>query len=179
LHRLFPILIASALSACGSDGIVVTREQAIVPDVEIHLRYLGTLGTVPTTVLANPFPQDKDSEAVVRVLSDTPVRPHLRYSAAPPVSSPTGYRMVVAFGTWPVGGDSYCRNPSLAPLPAPVDTTATHIVLCLGTVTLAESAAHTRRIAAPDDPRLARLLNDLLVALMLSPQRNNLESPAS
>jgi len=177
LHRLIPALIATALSACSTDGIVVTREQAIVPDVEIHLRYLGSLGSVPTSVLANPFPQDSDGEAVRRVLSDTPVRPHLRYSAAP-VNDPSGYRMVVAFGRWPVGGDSYCRNSGLTPLPAPMDTTAMHIVLCFGTATLAESAGHTGRIAAPDDPRLARLINDLLVALMLSPQRNNLESPA-
>lgn len=159
--------------------MIVTREQASVPYVEVHLRYLGSLGAVQTVVLADPFPQDASGDAVRRVLSATRIEPYLRYSATRPENDAYGYRMVVAFGGWPVGSDNYCRNPSLVPRPAPAETTEMHMVLCAGTSVLTESAARTRRVGSPDDPRFARLINDLLMALMLSPQRNDMESPTS
>jgi hypothetical protein len=165
------------LAACSGNGIVVTREQAIVSSVEIHLRYLGSLGAVETTVLANPFLQDGDSEAVRRVLSNTRISPSLRYTATRPANDPYGYRVVVAFGGWPIGGDNYCRNSNLAPRPPPSDKTEMHAVLCIGLAPLSEAAAHTMRIASPDDPRFARMISDLLMALMISSQRNDMESP--
>jgi hypothetical protein len=134
---------------------------------------------VQTTVLADPFPQDSNGEAVRRVLSATRVEPHLQYSPTRPANDPYGYRMVVAFGGWPVGGDNYCRNTMLAPRPGSADMTEMHMVLCAGSAPLTESAGRTRRITSPDDPRFARLISDLLTALMLSPQRTDTESPTS
>jgi hypothetical protein len=168
-----------ALAACSGDGISVTREQGIVPYVEIHLRYLGSLGAVQTTVLANPFTQDGDGEAVRHVLTSTRVEPYLRYTAARPANDVYGYRLVVAFGGWPAGGDNYCRNPDLSPRAAPAVTTEMHAVLCLGSAPLSEAAARTRRVASPDDPRFARLVSDLLVGLMVSSQRNDMDQPPS
>ena len=159
--------------------MIVTREQSYAPFLEIHLRYLASIGAVQTTVLANPFPADTDDEAIRRALIDTRVIRHLHYTAARPANDLYGYRVVVAFGTWPVGGDSYCRNTALAPRPVSTETTEMHAVLCLGPRPLSEAAARTRRVSGPDDPRFARLASDLLTGLTLATMRgtDELDSP--
>ena len=176
--RFFVLALALMLTACSNDGVTVTREQATVPYLEVHVRFLGSLGAVETTVLANPFPADGDGAAVRRILSAARVEPYIQYRATRPANDQYGYRLVVAFGRWPIGGDNYCRNPGLTPRPAPPDVTELHMVLCLGTRVLTESSAHTRRIASTDDPRFARLVADLLVGLMVTSQHEDIESPS-
>lgn len=173
----FLLMVAALLAACSGDAVVVTRDQAVVPYLDIHVRYLGSLGAVETTVLADPFPQDSDGSAVRRILSAARVEPYVQYRAARPANDHYGYRLVAAFGRWPVGGDNYCRNPGLMPRTASPDVTELHMVLCLGTQVLTEASAYTRRIASPDDPLFARLVTDLLVGLLVTSQRNDLESP--
>lgn len=177
--RCLWLSLAVGLAACNGDGVVVTREQPYAPFLEIHLRYLASIGAVQTTVLANPFLADTDDEAVRRTLTGTRVVPHLGYTVARPANDLYGYRVVVAFGTWPIGGDSYCRNTGLAPRPGSAETTEVHAVLCLGPRPLSEAAARTRRVIGPDDPRFARLASDLLTGLTLAATRgtDDLDSP--
>ncbi len=162
--RFLWLSFAVALAACSGDGVTLTREQATVAHVEIHLRYLGSLGAVETAVLAEPFPQDADGEAIRRVMSAARVEPRLRYVATRPANDLYGYRVVVAFGGWPIGGDSYCRNPALRPREASAEITEVQVVLCLGPSTLIETAGRTARMSSPEDPRFARLMTDLLTA---------------
>lgn len=161
--------LAAALAACS--GVLITREQSLEAFTEVHWRYLGSVGAVETALLAEPF----DAEAVRRVMADARIEPNLRYVATRPANDPYSYRVVVAFGSWPVGSDSYCRNPHLRPRPAPAGITEMHAVFCYGAITLVEAAGRTARIDSPDDPRFARLVSSLLAALQSSSRPSDME----
>jgi len=166
MRVVWPALLALALSACS--GVMITRDQALEASTEVHWRYLGSVGAVETTVLAEPFA----AEEIRRVMSAAGVEPRLRHTATRPANEPYSYRVVVAFGGWPVGGDSYCRNLDLRPGPASPGLTEMQAVLCLGPITLVEAAGRTARVDSAADPRFVRLVNSLLVALQ-SPSRPN------
>lgn len=164
MRILWPALLALALTACS--GVMITRDQALEASTEVHWRYLGSVGAVETTVLAGPF-ADED---IRRAMSAAGVEPRLRYVATRPANEPYSYRVVVAFGGWPVGGDSYCRNLDLRPGPATTGLTEMQAVFCLGPITLVEAAGRTAPVDSAGDPRFNRLVSSLLVALQ-SPSR--------
>jgi hypothetical protein len=172
---LFWLLLA--LAACTGGGVSVTRQQVIVASLDSHIRMLNSIGEIETVIVANPFPQDSQGAAIRAAMASTPVFPRLRYLPNRPAGDAYGYRVVTAFGGWPVGGDDYCRNPALAPRPPSTDITEVTAVLCVGTSVLSESAARTARIDDPGDPRLTRLMNATVLALFSQSSRFGIGVP--
>lgn len=177
MRKPYPIAIVLVLSACAADGVSVTRQQVAVRSLDSHLRFLNSLGEVQTVTLANPFAQDPNGMAIRTAMASTVVFPRLRYVPERPASDAYGYRVVVAFGGWPVGGDDYCRNPNLAPRPPSPDITEVTSVLCVGNSVLSEAGARTARIETPSDPRLTNLMNATVRALFSQSSRLGIGVP--
>jgi hypothetical protein len=176
-RRLLPLCFLASLAACSSSGVSVTRQQAMTADINPHLRMLGTVGEVQTVIKDNPFANDPSGNAVRTAMAATPVFPRLRFISERPAADAYGYRVVVGFGDWPVGGDNYCRNPDLQPRPGAADTTLVTAALCVGTSVVSEAAARTARVAGPGDPRLASLMSAVVQALFSQSDRLRLRGP--
>lgn len=153
--------------------MVITREQAIEASTEVHWRDPGRSAPRETTFLAEPFAADD----VRRVMTAAGVEPRLRYVATRPASHPYSYRVVVAFGGWPVGGNGYCRNPDLEPRPAPAVTTIVTAALCAGTSPVSEAAARTARVEGSGDPSLTSLMSAVIQALFDQSNRLRMRGP--
>ncbi len=110
-------------------------------------------------------------------MAAAPVYPRVRFVPERPAADAYSYRVVVAFGDWPVGGDSYCRHPDLEPRPALADTTIVTAALCVGTSAVSEAAARTARIDGPGDPRLTSLMSAVIQALFSQSDRLRLRGP--
>lgn len=177
MRRLAVLCVVAAAGACSSDGVTVTRQQTIVRSLDSHLRMLNTVGELHTDVRANPWPQDPQAAAIRAAMASTVVFPRLSYVPQQPAKDAYGYRVVVAFGGWPYGGDNYCRNPNLSPQPPATDITEVTSVLCVGASVLSEAAARTARIDDPGDPRLTKLMNATVQALLAQSNRLDLRSP--
>jgi hypothetical protein len=64
VYRLPLLCLLTALAACSSNGVSVTRQQVMTADISPHLRMLGTVGEVQTFIKANPFTTDTSGNAV-------------------------------------------------------------------------------------------------------------------
>lgn len=146
-------------------------------DIGPHVRMLATAGEVQTLVYDNPIPQDSGNATVRTAMAAARVHPRLNYSETRPSADAYGYRIVVGFGEWPVGGDSYCRNPDLRPRPASADITMVTAALCVGNQVVSEAAARSPRIQGAGDPRLNALMEATVRALLEQNNRLRLRSP--
>lgn len=146
-------------------------------DIGPHIRMLATTGEVQTLVYENPLAQDTGNAAVRTAMAAAPVYPRLLYSETRPAADAYGYRIVVGFGDWPVGGDSYCRNPDLRPRPASGDITIVTAALCVGNSVLSEASARGPRVQTAGDPRLNALMSATVQALLAQNDRFRLRSP--
>ena len=164
LLLLCPLAVLAA--ACSGDGVSVTRQQVMTADIGPHVRMLATTGEVQTLVYNNPIPQDAGNAAVRTAMTNARIYPQLRYSETRPATDAYGYRVVVGFGDWPVGGDSYCRNPDLRPREADADKTVVTAALCVGNQVVSEAAARSPRIQGSGDPRLNSLMEAVVQALL-------------
>ena len=159
------VCLATALGACAN-AVVVTRNYIPQRGVPGHADYAAALGPVPVVTVNSPFP----APAVLNALLTNDPRRH-QFTAEPPATLQGGYRVLLAFDR-PVGGGLHvCRDPFTGSAPAPAPAAApTRIsvygAFCLGPALLSEAVATAPRITTPDDPRLARLMGDLLIALM-------------
>lgn len=165
--RLLLCLATVLLAGCAG-GVTVTRNYIPQRGVPGHADYAVALGATPVVMLDNPFPPP----AVLAALQKNNPRPH-QFTAEPPASLEGGYRVLVAFDRLPAGGLGVCRGPFTAGAPAAAPagaptTTRVYGAFCLGPVLLSEAVATSPRISAPEDPLFARLMGDLIVALMPS-----------
>lgn len=177
MRNLYLVGIVLALTACTGDGVSVTRQQVVVPSLDSHIRMLNSIGEIEAVILANPFAQDPQGAAIRSAMARTVVFPRLRYLPSRPVGDAYGYRVVTAFGGWPVGGDDYCRNPTLAPRPPASEITEVTAVLCAGDSVLSEAGARTATISDPGDPRLTALMNATVRALFSQSSRLGIGVP--
>jgi hypothetical protein len=178
MKRYLPLLcVLTALAACSGNGVSVTRQQNMTSDIGPHIRMLATTGEVQTLVYENPIPQDAGNAAVRTAMASARVYPRLLYSETRPTSDAYGYRVVVGFGEWPVGGDSYCRNPELRPRPAAADVTVVTAALCVGNVVVSEAAARSPRLQGAGDPRLNALMEATVQALLAQNDRMRMRMP--
>jgi hypothetical protein len=175
--RFSPLWLIVLLAACTGEGVSVTRQQTVAPSLASHIRMLNSVGEIETVLLANPFPQDRQGNAIRAAMATTPVFPRLRYLPNRPAADAYGYRVVVAFGGWPVGGDDYCRSPDLQPRPPAPDITEVTAVLCVGSSVLSEAGARTGRVSDPGDPRLTKLMNATVLALFSQSSRFRMGVP--
>lgn len=159
---IFPVLIA--LTACAS-GVSISRNYIPQRGVPGHADYAATQGMTPVVMLNSPYP----APAVLAALQKNNSRP-LVLTSDPPANLKGGYRVLLAFGQIPTGGLYVCREPfgagASAPAPATAATTSVYGAFCLGPALLSEAVATTSRIDSATDPRLSRLMGDLLTALM-------------
>jgi hypothetical protein len=119
---------------------------------------------VPVVIARDPFPGDSaDAAAIAAMQHRNPGPPITFASAGVPASAPAPYRIIVAFGAPPVSG---CAAPAASTLRMAPDRTDVSAVFCLGNRVLSEATVSGPHVQGPDDPQLARLMQDLLSALM-------------
>lgn len=164
-------LLAVALAACSS-GVQITRDYIPQSGVPSHADYAAARGPTPVVMLNSPAsPAD-----ILAALRANDPRRH-QFTTEPPASLEGGYRIVLVFGGLPAGPHG-CRA-SLQAVPPAVRSEApsgmsVYGAFCLGQVLLSEAVATALRIQSAADPAFARLMGDLLNAIM--PYRDPHES---
>lgn len=153
--------VAIVLASCA-DGVWVSRQYIPQRGVPGHADYAAALGPTPVVLVNSPFPPAE----VIAALGRNDPRPH-QFTADPPPSLEGGYRLVLAFDADPARSQG-CRTapPGATPPAAPPARTSVHGLFCLGPALLSEAVATAPRIQSSGDPLFARLLGDLLSAMM-------------
>lgn len=121
----------------------------------------GASGALPVVMLDNPFPPP----AVLAALQRNNTRP-LHFTADPPASLSSGYRLVLTFDESPSRG---CQQPlatSARPAGAAPTTQRVYGAFCYGPTQISGATASSPQAVSADDPRLGRMMGDLLAALM-------------
>lgn len=165
-YALIPVCLSVALGACA-DGVSVSHTYIPQRGVPGHAQYAAAQGPTPVVVRNTPIPPPM----IVAALQKNNSRQDMVFTTDPPASMAAGYRVLLSFDDMPAGGLQICREPlaaAAAPTAgaAPPATTSVYGAFCLGPVLLSESVVMSPRLDSPRDPRLARLMGDLLAAIM-------------
>jgi len=173
-HTLIPIFLSLALAACAG-SVSVSRNYIPQAGVPGHADYAATRGPTPVVMLNNPFPPP----TIVAALQKNNPRQHLVFTTDPPASLAGGYRVLLAFDGMPAGDLQVCQGPpAAAPNADPARaSTSVYAAFCLGPRLLSEAVATAPKFDSERDPGLARLMGDLLVAIM--PSRDPHETGSS
>jgi hypothetical protein len=148
---------ATLLSAC--DGGVATRGYVYNRDIRAHVQYAAYASPTQLVIFNSPF----DASAVTAAMQGRNPGPPITFSTGPGTS---GYRVVLVFGAPFPGTANICQAQSVGAAPAPADRTEISAVFCIGPALISEATASTSRIGSAQDPRLGRLMQDLVSALM-------------
>jgi hypothetical protein len=165
-YALIPVCLSAALTACAS-GVSVSHTYIPQRGVPGHAQYAAAQGPTPVIVRNTQIPPP----AIVAALQKNNSRQDLVFTTDPPASLAAGYRVLLSFDDMPAGGLHVCREPLAAAPPAtagaatPVSTSV-YGAFCLGPVLLSESVVTAPRLDSPRDPRLGRMMGDLLAAIM-------------
>lgn len=147
------------LAGCTGGG-VTTHSYVFNHDVRGHVEYAASHGPTQAVIYNSPI----ESAAVISAMQGRNPGPPLTFVAA--AADAPGYRVVISFGPSPAGVDEFCRTSNVPPRPLPSGRTEAAAVFCIGGTILSEASASADRIESSQDPRLARLMQDLLSALM-------------
>jgi hypothetical protein len=154
------------LASCAG-GVTVSHQYLAQRGVPGHADFAVTQGATPVVMANNPFPP----LTVAAALQKNNPRP-LLFTTEPPASLNGGYRVLLSFGGLPAGsGLHVCRQPLAVGQPVaasatPPTTTSVYGAFCLGPALLSEAVAVAPHVDSPSDPHFARLMGDLLAALM-------------
>jgi hypothetical protein len=178
MRALTLLCFATVVTGCANE-VSVSRNYIPQRGVPGHADYAKALGPVPVVMLNSPFAPP----TVVAALQRNDPRRH-QFTTDPPSSLEGGYRILLGFDRFPPGGLYVCRGPltegapAATPQPAQRPTsTSIYGAFCLGPALLSEAVATAPRVDSPDDPRFARLMGDLLTALM--PFRDPYDNPGN
>lgn len=148
------------LTGCA-DGVAVSRTHYTQLGIPSHVELAASQGPTLVTLYRSPF-ADEQVTAAMRVHNP---RPYMSYSTAVPGGT-SGYRIVLGFGGRPTGGSADCSVFSQPPQAAPAGRTEMFGAFCLGNQLLSEASATAPVVTSADDPAFARLLGDLLEAVL-------------
>ncbi len=127
-----------------------------------HVQYAAADGPVPVTVYNDPFPGADNDKSVVAAMQGRNPGPPLRFIEAGAGLNKAGYRVIIAFDSPP-----FSRCAAAPPPPAhPADRTNVSAAFCIGDQILSDAVASGGPADTPQDPRFARLMQDLLSALL-------------
>ncbi|HEX9464263.1 MAG TPA: hypothetical protein VGB82_16820 [Alphaproteobacteria bacterium] len=150
----------AGLAGCSDQG-TTTHSFVYAHDIPGHVQYAAANGPVPVAIFRDPFPNDPANAAVLAAMQHRNPGPPVTFVNATSAPGSGAYRVIVAFGTPRVAG---CRAPAAsAPAPEGTDVSA---AFCTGDHLISEAWASGGRIDTAEDPRFARLMQDLLSALM-------------
>lgn len=161
--RVLTLFLIPALAACTS-GVQITRDYIPQSGVPSHADYAAARGPTPVVMMNSPAPPAH----ILAALRANDPRRH-RFTAEPPASLDGGYRIVLAFGGVPAGPHG-CRASLQAISPdiraGTPSGLSVYAAFCLGPVLLSEAVATARHVRSAADPAFARLMGDLLNAIM-------------
>jgi hypothetical protein len=162
-------IVAALALLAGCAGGVTTQAYVVSRDMRGHVDYATAHGPTQVVLHSSPF----DTAAVVAAMQGRNPGAPMTFGTGP---SPQNYRVLVLFGLWPAANP--CQTPAPAFPPAGGGGTQVSAVFCIGQTEISEARASTGPIASAQDPHFARLMQDLLSALM--PYNDNLrnDSPA-
>lgn len=160
-------IISFALLAflCGCTGSTVytTYYDSLYSPDEVTLAAANNPALA--VIRANPFAADRDNAAVLAAMQGVNFGPRLLFAQTPRAGDRYGYKVILDFGA-PSFGGAPC---SLGPTPSAPRPTAERMdiyaAFCIGDRLLSEVGGSVGGVTGPDDPRLRRLIADLLVAL--------------
>jgi len=135
--------------------------------VPSHVQYAAADGPLPVTIFNDPFPGPDNDTGVIAAMQGRNPGPPLTFIAAGPGANMAGYRIILAFDA-PAFSRCGAAPPPPSPSPAarPPARTRISAAFCLDNRILSDASADAGAIATPQDPHFARLIQDLLSALL-------------
>ncbi|MBI3708544.1 MAG: hypothetical protein HY246_12845 [Proteobacteria bacterium] len=156
-----------ALAACADEPAVYNFYSTSTYDPTYVADAAGR-GDTLAVIRHNPFAADRDNSGVLAAMQGQNAGPPLHYTQMQQPSGMSGYQVVVAFGTPPIGRRNMCRDHDAPFGPSPAGRLAATAAFCFGRNMLTEASATGAASDRPEDPRFKRLMNQLLVALFPS-----------
>ena len=128
------------------------------------MQYAAADGPVPVTIYNDPFPGPENDKAVISVMQGRNPGPPLTFIEAGRGANSAGYRVILAFDSPPFSRCGAAPPPQSSARAA--DRIEISAAFCIGDRILSDATAGTGAIASPQDPHFARLIQDLLTALL-------------
>lgn len=165
------VVLPIALAACA--GGASTHTYIFNRDLRGHVQYAAAYPPTPVAIFNSPV----DANAVLAAMQGRNPGPPMTFTMDPVAAS--SYRIVVSFGEPPVGPNNVCQVTSLMAPPASAGRTDVSAAFCVAGMLISQADAGSERLTSAQDPRLPRLMSDLLEALMPynNPLYNNDASP--
>jgi hypothetical protein len=156
------IALLAVLSGCGGATVYTTYYDSLYSPDEVTLAAANNPALA--VIRANPFAADRDNAAVLAAMQGVNFGPRLRFTQTPRADDRYGYKVILDFGA-PSPGAIACRLGPSPAVPRPTDQLDVYAAFCVGDRLLSEASGSVGGVSGPDDPRLRRLIADLLVAL--------------
>jgi len=158
----------------GLIGVAGCSDTVMVNRSEVAGGYTGAFyvqtsaqnGSNAVVVRNSPFPD----AVVVDALRARYQSSQYRFTSGP-AADWNGYTVVLGFGTAPVGNQNLCRNPNLPLVASTADATTLFGEYCYGNILVTEAEGRTAAVSGPDDPKLNKLIGDVVAELFYDRRR--------
>jgi len=176
-HRACPVrraLPGLTLACVLGVSVVACSDSVMVNRSEIAGGFTGFFyvqtsaqnGTNAVVVRNSPVPD----AAVVDALRARYQSGQYRFASGP-VADWNGYTLVLGFGGAPIGNQNLCQNPNLPLVASGPDATTLLGEYCYGDILVTEAQGRTAAITGPDDPKLNKLVGDVVAELFFDRRR--------
>jgi hypothetical protein len=169
------LVLASSLVLAGCGGPQVYGmyyNSGYTPD---HPMLAASDGPALAIIRANPFPDDRDNEKVLAAMQARNPGPKVFFRQTSRVEARYDYRVIMTFASSGVGVTNPCLDTQPLPAAGRAPRTELRADFCIGNSWLSESRGTVEGVERADDPRLNRLIGDMIAMLMIDrdPNDNN------
>lgn len=162
-YLVLSIALLAGLSGCGGATVFTTYYDSLYSPDEVTLAAANNPALA--VIRGNPFAADRDNAAVLAAMQGVNFGPRLLFSQSPRADDRYGYKVILDFGAPSFGGGPCSLGPT-PPAPRPTaERMDVYAAFCIGDRLLSEAGGSVGGVTGPDDPKLRRLIADLLVAL--------------
>jgi hypothetical protein len=162
--RALTLACAAALAGCGSPQVYGTYYNSGY--TSSHPALAAADGEALAIIRANPFPDDRDNAKILAAMQARNPGPKVFFRQTQRVEARYDYKVIVTFASSGAGVSNPCVDTAALP-PAPrsarVDLRAD---FCVGSSFLSEARGSVEGVERADDPRLNRMIGDVLAQLL-------------
>jgi hypothetical protein len=164
LNLILAGLALAALTGCGSPTVYgVYYNSGYTPD---HPQLAAADGTALAIIRANPFPEDRDNATILADMQGRNPGYKLYFSQTARPESKYDYKVILTFGRTGGGGVNPCLDTSPLPPASNNGQVDVRADFCVGTNLLSEARGSVDGVQQASDPRVNRLLGDVLSSLL-------------
>jgi hypothetical protein len=175
MHAWRPLVLASSLVLAGCGGPQVYGMYYNSGYAPSHPMLAASDGEALAIIRANPFPDDRDNAKVLAAMQARNPGPKVFFRQTSRVEARYDYKVIMTFASSGVGVTNPCLDTQPLPAAARAERTDLRADFCIGNSWLSETRGSVQGVERADDPRLNRLIGDMIAQLMTDrdPNDNN------